>query len=259
VYGQCQELLLDHFGQLPPAEVRCRPEFIHAENVLEWRADGSLVKYPWELPKNGRPFTEKWINVWRDRFDFWLLRASGADYWQMAPFAGCRVDENLITVTVNLPGGVTRKVSCDWLVGADGAASSVRREIDPDGIREAKFCVANYSYYEYFDTGTLEEAHWYTFFQLEFGDIIACVHHKDDFLALSVGGFKGTDLKKCEANFVRYLHEMCGVAFGQRRRATGCALKLAQPCLGKGKVLLAGDAAGLIYLNGEGMSAAIDS
>jgi flavin-dependent dehydrogenase len=148
---------------------------------------------------------------------------------------------------------------CDYLVGADGAISGVRRALDPKGASQAQSCIACYSYYEFDGMGGLKNDWWYVFLKPEFGDIIACIHRKDDMLALSVGGFTGVKIKACEMNFVKHLKEEYGVQFGQKRCSTCCGIKIAPPCLGAGNLLLAGDAAGLIYLNGEGISAAMDS
>jgi len=42
-------------------------------------------------------------------------------------------------------------------------------------------------------------------------------------------------------------------------RDEGCAVWKTPPHLGKDRVLLAGEAAGMVYLNGEGISAGLDS
>jgi flavin-dependent dehydrogenase len=50
-----------------------------------------------------------------------------------------------------------------------------------------------------------------------------------------------------------------GVKLGAWWRDEGCQMELAPPYLGQGRTILTGEAAGYIYLNGEGISAAIDS
>ena len=42
-------------------------------------------------------------------------------------------------------------------------------------------------------------------------------------------------------------------------RDEGCVMKMAPPFLGKDNIILTGEAAGMLYLNGEGISTAIDS
>lgn len=259
IYGQAQELLSKYFGKLPPKEVRCQPEVVNANHAVEWREDNSLVKYIWELPKDGHAFSEDWLNVWRANFDFWLLTESGADYADQAIFSGYTKSSGRIHVSVRSTSGESREYTCDYLVGADGAVSHVRRYVDPEGVKDVKTCVAEYCYYELQDLGRLKDAHWYVFLQKKFGDIICCVHRKDNTLALSVGGFKGMKFEDRERNLVEFLRAEGGVALGPRKKMCGCAMVLAPPFLGEENVLLAGDAAGLIYLNGEGISSAIDS
>jgi menaquinone-9 beta-reductase len=259
VYGQCQELLLRYFGQLPPTTVRCEPEYVYADDVFECKLDGSLVNYVWELPKDGQAFDRRWINVWRSKFDHWLLRESGAEVMEQTRFLGFRSEEELIRVFLRGADGLTTELTCAYLIGADGALSSIRKTVDTETVSQSMACMASYAYYACHNTGKLPNGGWYVFLNPEFGDIISCVHHKDDMLAVSVGGFSGAKLNAFEKKFVAHLRDAFGVEFGDRRFATGCSNRLAPPCLGKENVLLVGDAAGVIYLNGEGMSAAIDS
>mgnify|MGYP000875690465 CR=1 FL=1 len=259
VYGQCQELLLNYFGKLPPAEVRCAPEIVHADDVFECKKDGSLVPYIWELPKDGKAFSREWINVWRSKFDHWLLQESGAAIMEQTRFVRFYRDEHLVHVVLRQADGQEFELTCEYLVGAEGALSPIRKALDPQTVAGAKSCMATYAYYACNDTGQLQDGGWYVFLEPEFGDIIGCVHHKDDMLALSVGGFSGSKLPGCEQRFVDHLRDAFGVSFGERRFANACSNRLAPPFLGHENVLLVGDAAGLIYLNGEGMSAAIDS
>jgi len=259
IYGQSQELLREHFGALPPAGVRCDPEIINARNVLECKEDGSMERYVWELPKDGHAFSENWINVWRSKFDRWLLEESGARYMERTRFMGFERNGQGFTVLAKGADGKPLSLACDYLVGADGAASGVRKALDPEGAAKATTCVANYSYYEFEDMGDLEDSHWYVFLRPEFGDIIACIHRKDDTLAFSVGGLLGANLNDCERNFVQHLSDEYGVTFGKRRSTAACTLKLSTPCFGDGGLLLAGDASGINYLNGEAISAALDT
>ena len=74
-----------------------------------------------------------------------------------------------------------------------------------------------------------------------------------------VGAFKGRSLKDGMKQFKTLLEDIFSVEFAEIEREEGCIYRLSPPFLGKGRVLLVGDAAGLVYLNGEGISAALDS
>ena len=72
----------------------------------------------------------------------------------------------------------------------------MRKALDPRWVKESP-TVLVYQTYNYFqDRGTLPEGQWTVFFKPEIGDILCCVHQKDDTLVLCVGGFKGRNLKK---------------------------------------------------------------
>ena len=107
--------------------------------------------------------------------------------------------------------------------------------------------------------GSLKDAYWYVFFEPPLGDVLSCIHRKDEFLILCVGGVKGRNLKECMEKFKNFIAENFNVVLGDRERGEGCVLQQSPPFLGENKVLLTGEAAGMIYLNGEGISAALDS
>lgn len=46
--------------------------------MRELRADCSFVPYVWEIDKDGKSFSTVTQNVWRDKFDKWLLDQSTA-------------------------------------------------------------------------------------------------------------------------------------------------------------------------------------
>ncbi|QTA86972.1 NAD(P)/FAD-dependent oxidoreductase [Desulfonema magnum] len=259
LFGQTQVLLKKYFGTLPPKEVCCKPEVIKASDILEWHKDGSFSGYVWELAKDGEEFPRAYQNIWRNKFDHWLLKESGADYRDNCRFRGYTSENNKMKVEVSLPDGGTEELLCSYLVGADGSNSRVRTLLAPEGDEQSKECVAYYGYHRFEDPGDLKDGHWYVFMEPDLGDIIACVHHKDDMLAMSVGGFKGCDLKRYIKNFEQFLAEKFNIVFKDKQREEGCVLKIAPPYFGRDNVLLVGDAAGLMYLNGEGISAAIDS
>lgn len=260
LFGQTQLLLNRYFGLQPSEEVYCKPRVIKAGNILEWHQDGRLSPYVWELSKDGQNFAQEYHNVWRDKFDHWLMKASGVecrDQWRLHSYAA---QNGKIKVALRPRGnGDTRSVLSSYLIGADGANSRVRNILAPAGDEQGKDCLAYYGYYRFSSMGALRDGHWYVFLDPAFGDIIACVHRKDDLLAVTVGGFRGCDIKGCRDRFMDFLARRGGVVFAGRVMEKACTLRIRQVCLGMGNVLLAGDAAGLIYLNGEGISAALDS
>jgi len=269
LFGQTQVLVQNIFNAQPPAEVFCEPKQIQAANILEWRSPEDIVPYCWEIPKDGKQFPQTYYNIHRATFDHWLVRQSGAEVRQHCLFRGFSLHEDKIQVNVFLrdaktlePGGTGKPeqtLYCDYLVGADGGSSAVRRALEPDWWTSTPDVIVYQEYCHIRSRGALQDGCWYVFFEKSIGDILCCVHRKDNCLVLCVGGFKGRDVRAGMEIFKSFLHEKFSVVLGKQERVEGCIIKPGPPYLGKGRVLLTGEAAGLLYLNGEGISAALDS
>ena len=259
LFGQTQVLLKQYFGTLPSEEVYCEPKIIKASNIQEWNREKGFLTYVWELPKDGQSFPQNYYNVWRNTFDFWLLNESGAEYKDTCMFQGYSTHNNKIRVDVSLKNKGNGFLYCSYLVGADGGNSPLRKTLDSSLNKQGNEVVIYQTYYRILDMGSLEDAHWYVFFESQIGDMLSCVHRKDEFLTLCVGGLKGRNLKESMEKFKTFLAENFHVVLSDRERGEGCVLRPPLPFLGKDKVVLTGEAAGLMYLNGEGISAALDS
>ncbi len=79
LFGQTQMLLDRYFGGLPPQDVYCTPREIPAEHIHEWNRDKGFLTYVWETGKDGQEFPLVYLNIWRSRFDHWLVQQSGAE------------------------------------------------------------------------------------------------------------------------------------------------------------------------------------
>jgi len=158
-----------------------------------------------------------------------------------------------------LAGDPNRTLHCDYLVGADGSASAVRRALTPDWWQASPDVVIYQVYSLLADRGRLREGCWHVFFEKSIGDILCCAHQKDSCLVLCVGAFKGRDVRAGMEAFKLFLRKEFQVVLGPEERVEGCIMKPSPLTLGSGRVLLTGEAAGFMYLNGEGISAALDS
>lgn len=257
--GQTQILLEKYFGSLPPDEVYCQPKVIKASNINEWNKEKGFFTYVWELPKDGQSFPQDFFNAWRNKFDYWLLKESGAEYKDNCTFRNFSVEDNRIKVEVSTKDKESTNLYCSYLVGADGGISRVRMLLEPAWAKEAMELAVYQGYFRFSDRGSLEKDNWYVFFEKDISDCLASIHNKDEFLTLCVGGFKGQSLKDRMEAFKRFLNETFQVVLKDMDRDEGTVMRLAPPFLGKDKVILTGEAAGFMYLNGEGISAAIDS
>jgi flavin-dependent dehydrogenase len=260
LFGQTQELLKTYFGAETPAEVFCGNRYIEADNIWEWTSDRGYIPYTWEIDKDGKKFSRTYHNIWRDKFDKWLLDRSGAPYCDKARVKGFNASGNTIEVEVQI-SGETDILRCQYLVGADGNDSTVRRLLAPSAPQgqEAIKLASFQSYFKVTSHGSLKKDGWTVFLEPEIGDYILCVHQKDEYLVLHVGGGEGRSLRVSMQKFKSLLMDRFGVSFGEHWRDEGCKCQLLPHFLGTEQVLLTGEAAGFIYLNCEGISAAMDS
>ena len=269
LFGQTQLLLDKYFGKQPAEDVYCEPKDMHASDIQEWEKEKGFSPYVWEIPKDGIVFSKEYKNIWRNKFDHWLLKQSGANVREHCMLRNFSVDGDTITVDVFNKeknqidtfdkDNMQEQIFCTYLIGADGGNSMVRKIFDPGSVNAGPEVVIFNAYYRFDDMGELKDGSWNVFFNKEVGEMLCCVHRKGDFLTLCVGGFKGRNLNESMEVFKTFLTDEFNVVFGEQERVEGCMMRLAPPDLGKGNVLLTGEAAGIIYLNGEGISAAIDS
>ncbi len=260
LFGQTQVLLEKYFGGFPPEEVYCRPRIIPASGIHEWSRKKGFVPYVWEIEKDGRSFPVEYHNIWRNLFDHWLLEQSGAPSRRNCVLRDFTTGADKTVVTVfDKNENAEQQMSCSFLIGADGVNSQVRKILDPGWVGRSTIVHIFQAYYECKDVGGLADSHWTVFFEPSIGDIISSAHCKDNSLTLCVGGFQGRKLRRSMKEFKAFLADMFNVVLGDELRSEGCTMRVAPPDLGRGNVLLTGDAVGLMYLNGEGISAAIDS
>ncbi len=265
LFGQTQFLLEKYFGEMPPKDIYCKPEIINAENVREWSREEGYKRFIWEIDKDGQSFSNDYHNVWRNKFDFWLLQQSGADYLEKCALENFELENGHVKIKIRKSSTSTGcddgEMKCRYLVGADGGTSRVRKILDPTwGRQDADAATIHIfqGYYQIEDIGSLNDKGWTVFFEPGIGEMLTCVHRKDDQLVLCVGGFTGRNLTDSMETLEAFLAENFQVKLGKQERHEGCYLSLPTPCLGEGRVILAGEAAGQMYLNGEGISAAID-
>lgn len=261
LFGQTQELVKAYFGVDTPAEVFCANKYIEADNIREWDTDRGFIPYAWETEKDGRKFPRTYHNIWRNRFDKWLLDRSGAEYRDNVKVKGFEVRDGRVEVQGVSPSNESSVFTCKYLVGADGNNSTVRRLLTAQAREQAKpLKLASFqSYYEVTSLGSLELDSWNVFLMPGIGDYILCVHQKDQYLVMHVGGFKGRNLRRSMQQFKEFLTARFDVRFGAHWRDEGCLCQLLPIFLGEDRVLVTGEAAGFIYLNCEGISAAMDS
>jgi len=217
--------------------------------------------YDWDR-KIKKPCSLRFRNVDRLLFDEWLtgLLPAAVEVWPHASFVGCEQDGDGVTATLTRDGAPAT-VRCRWLVGADGARSAVRRA-HPAWPQTA--CYKTVQEFVRIEPGSVEP-----YFDCLYSRHIApeygygYIVPKGDVAIVGSVFFPGT-------KNIPPMHERAIEVFKERyplgeavRREAGLAIQvrsLTDITAGQGRVLMAGEAAGLMSpSSGEGISFALNS
>ncbi len=248
IMERAQDLLIRSFGE-PPKDVFSKPNFLKGSRMsISGKALTDLTV--------GRPHI---YNVWRSNFDHWLIRQSGADIWDAYRLVDFTQSERGVEATLEGPGAVRRRVEARYLIGADGGISHTRRLLDPGfegkisySLSVQLYCLAAID---------LDPEYYYLFFDPSLSAFYTWLHVKDDFLVYGVGAHSGKLIPKCIQDSTVYLAKRFGLEVEEIKRQTGCLVSNMAVTgtydLGRGRVLLAGEAAGYVNVFGEGISSAL--
>ncbi|MBI4330577.1 MAG: NAD(P)/FAD-dependent oxidoreductase [Chloroflexi bacterium] len=230
-------------------------------------ADSPYLKgYVIHVPGAGEETIEsKAPFAWRDRLDHWMnakVKEAGGEVWD-----GVRVDEVGQDATgcglVLQTASGERELRARWLVGADGAASTVRKHLVPDLVVHYGEAVQEYHRCRL----DMDKGWFHAFFPADYAPFYFSAYRKDGFAVVEIGS-----RKEQMGPFMQLARETLAGDFGfaagsVARRRDGCVepallrqLLSGQFAPASGNALLAGDAAGLIMpVTGEGIGLAVQS
>jgi len=248
IMERAQDLLIRSFGE-PPGDVFSKPDFLKGSRLS---ISGNALT---DLPV-GRP---RIYNVWRSTFDNWLIRQSGADILESHRLVNLTQSERRVEATIEGPGAERRRVEARYLIGADGGRSRTRRLLDP-GFEE-KIGYSTFVQLYCYAAIDLDPEYYYMFFDQSLSAFYTWLHVKDDYLVYGVGAHSGGLIPKCIQDSTDYLAKRFGLKVEEIKRKTGCLVSNMAVTgifsLGRGRVLLAGEAAGYVNVFGEGISSAL--
>ena len=228
-------------GEKIPREKLCRNELFKVEMVT-----------PKDKVLKGRM---KMLNFWRSCFDSWLnsLAAdAGADFRDNTSLIDFVEDKSGDKIIVKVSAeGKQEEVKARYLIGADGMLSRVRRKLRPQDF-DGKTSGATVNYYFVGET-KLDPNTLYMFYKREFCPLMfAWVYLKDDKWVIGTGANENP--LEYANRFFNYVKEKYGLR-GEIVKKEGFSSTLKSTVyLGEGRMLLVGDAAGLVDLyRGVGM------
>jgi len=197
--------------------------------------------------------------VWRDKFDHFLARSSGAELRDETRFDCLKEEKDHLIVTLR-SGKETVEVKTAYLVGADGGRSRVIDSFAPDVYDKVAFAWARQKYYE----GEIDADDRYLYWFLIKGmGPFPWLNIKDGQIIIGLAHVPGVRFNAINDRYLDFLKKNLGLKIKGEIASEGCLANMMSPLNrffpGRRRVLMAGDACGLMHQGGEGISCALMS
>lgn len=237
----------EYFGELPD-DVMAHPHKISAMRMHF--PDGRFV----DLPVNG-------LLVWRDRFDAWLCDESGAEFLDGVTLKSFVETDDAVNLNCLNSRGENVSVVSKIMIAADGGSSYVAKTLQPE------IAAQSIRYFALQDTYVCEsnlEPGYFHFYCIPEISLYSSAYTKDGLLIMDVVVRAGDNPTSAMSRFRDFLWKQMNVRGAvSRLRRLGCKVTYAAPkglfCFGTDRILVCGEASGLLNLFGEGISSALSS
>jgi flavin-dependent dehydrogenase len=231
---------------------------------------GKGVKVQFLIENEFFEIPEKFYNVWRRDFDYWLTieaNKAGVKVEDETKLIDLHKNNDYITIKVRYKDQVSgerklKEYKTKYIIAADGGRSTTRKLIYPNFERDTGI-----AYQEYWEGEIdLDPRYFHGFMDRELSAGYAFCNMKEDQIIIGVGAEKGKNIKKYQKKFIEYLKKGWSLKLTKFIRREACiATNIFTPqpkfqhLYGKDNILLVGEAADLFNIMGEGIPSAIIS
>lgn len=257
VFPSSRKFIEDNFGDLPRS-LMCRPEHIKGNRICA-TIDSPIMDVPFSVFDEGEDLEEEGFNTWRADLDDWLCTRTDAHLVDRCRFDDFEMDGQEHQVSLKHEEQEI-SVRARYLIGADGTLSRVRRTAFP-GFEKNVGLLPNYE--EIYEGKIDLEPGWlYLFMDRSVTGYFATVFHKDDKIVVVTGVQQRESVKDYFAAFRSHLEKDHGLVVKSTAAKRGIVLTDMSArknyCLGRDRLLLAGEAGGFLR-GGEGITSSLVS
>lgn len=253
IFRKSQDITEKHFGEIPKSAY-VTPELL--KGVRLWSDDENYGDWPFSKDGRGAP------NVWRSEYDYWLVRNSGAEVKDCHALINFNDTGDYVLLKVrDVLNDNVIDIKCKYLISAEGSKSIIRAGLDPEFENSLKWFVAYQNYYE--GSSDLDPYFFHGFMNPQFGEVYAWLSVKNGMQVFGTAVKKGKKIRPFLSRYTEFLENKFNLKCGRLVRKSGCLGNNMCPegrfYLGKGNVLLVGEAAGFLNAFGEGISCALST
>lgn len=230
-----------------PDSVTCAPR--RNKGMIFYDEQGKLYR-----------FEQEGLNIWRDKFDYWLMTRSqeaGTEIYQETTALSCEAWADDVIVRLKHKDTVFTEQASIVIV-CTGAVCPIRDKLDN---RPMEYVTT----YQKFLRGTinLDPHYFYAFLQRDLSGYDAWFNVKDNYLIFGVAASDASHISTYHSSFISHMTENFNAKLTDTNKhekwvmpsiTSGCPVRL-----GKGRILFAGETAGFLNPMGEGISCGVES
>ena len=242
--------LIENFGPLPASVLHepssCKGVTFHFP---------SRLSLPMDFDHGPTP------HLHRKYSDHWAIQRSGAEVHEETSFVSLEDKGSHVEVLARHASG-ERSYHAGHVIGADGPNSLVVKAVYKGYDQQIPWFMVAQKFHPIIDC-PLDPAYFHFWFHPGLGHY-TWSHARDGQQIVGVGIPKGKDVNAAHLKVVDYLKNAHGVILGPALDPEGCVENFGPSLInryvfGKGRVLVAGQAAGFLNMLAEGMSVAMHS